>query len=304
MALVPAVAQAAPSSQIKNLGETPGYLATDAQGHAWVAIGGLNETVARVKPGGNVTKFDVPEMDSVGDGALGHNGNMFFTMQNGVVEFDPADPVGTATEHTINSITDARGIAKGSAGRMYAASGDQLVSFKTDDPSDFKDKTVNGMGARDIVVSGGQVFAADFAGGRLIKADKQLVTIKRYDVEGGPQELAAGPQGSIGFGNPGTDPQTVGRLPGNGHPKTTNLPNMTDPFGMAFMPDGKFWFAEFARDRMGTLSTNGQVRHKNGLLPNNSGPRYAAEGKNGVLFVGLQGANGDGEEIAIIKGLN
>ena len=60
MAMVPGAAQAAPSSEIKNLGETPGYLATDAQGNAWVAIGGMNETVARVKPSGNVKKFEVP----------------------------------------------------------------------------------------------------------------------------------------------------------------------------------------------------------------------------------------------------
>jgi streptogramin lyase len=298
--MVPAVAQAAPSSEIKNLGETPGYLATDAQGNAWVSIGGVAETIARVKPSGNVKKYEVPELDDVGDGALGHNGNMFFTESNGVVEFDPADPVGTATEHTINSITDARGIAKGPAGRMYAASGDQLVSFKTNDPSVNKDETVNGMGARDIVVSGGQLFAVDFAGQRIIRATQQLDVKKRYDIGGAPQEAAAGPNGTMAFGNPGTDPQTVGRINPTGQPKTTNLPAMTDPFGMNFMPDGKYWFAEFARDRIGTLSTNGQVQHINNLVPNNSGPRYAAEGKNGVLFVGLETS----DEIAIIKGIN
>jgi streptogramin lyase len=298
--MVPGAAQAAPSSEIKNLGETPGYLATDAQGNAWVAIGGMNETVARVKPSGNVKKFEVPEMDSVGDGALGHNGNMFFTMQNGVVEFDPADPVGTATEHTINSITDARGLTKGPAGRMYAASGDQLVSFKTEDPSVFKDETVNGMGARDIVVNGGELYAVDFAGGRIIRATQKLEVTKRYDIEGSPQEAAAGPNGQVGFGNPGTDPQTVGRINETGKAKTTDVPDMTDPFGMNFMPDGRYWFAEFARDRVGTMSPSGQVKHKNGLLPNNSGPRYAAEGKNGVLYIGLEGS----DEIAIIKGIN
>jgi streptogramin lyase len=300
MAVVPAAAQAAPSSKIKNLGETPGYLATDAQGNAWVIIGGLNETVARVKPGGNVTKFNVPELDNAGDGARGQNGNMFFTVQNGVVEFDPSDPVGSATEHTINSITDARGITKGPAGRMYAASGDQLVSFETADPSNFKDETVNGMGARDIVASGGEIFAADFAGGRIVRATRQLDVTRRYGVGGGPQEMAAGPNGSVAFGNPGTVPQTVGRINATGPAKTTDLPNMTDPFGMAFMPDGKYWFAEFARHRMGTLSPGGKVQHKNGLIPDNSGPRYAAKAKGGVLYVGLEGA----DKIAIIKGIN
>ncbi len=194
LAMLPAAAQAAPSSTVKNLGETPGYLATDGQGNAWVIIGGVNETVARVKPSGNVKKFDVPELNQAGDGALGHDGDMWFTVQNGVVEFDPGDPVGSATEHTINSISDARGITKGPAGRMYAASGDQLVSFKPADPANFKDETVNGMGARDIVASGGDIFAADFAGGRIIRATKNLEVKKRYHVEGGPQEMAAGAQ--------------------------------------------------------------------------------------------------------------
>jgi streptogramin lyase len=183
---------------------------------------------------------------------------------------------------------------------MYAASGDQLVSFKTEDPSVFKDETVNGMGARDIVVADNNLFAVDFAGGRIIRATQQLEVTKRYGVGGSPQEAAKGPNGQMAFGNPGTDPQTAGRINPTGNAKTTNLPNMTDPFGMSFMPDGKYWFAEFAKDRMGTLTPGGQVQHKNGLLPNNSGPRYAAEGKNGVLYVGLEGA----DKIAILKGLN
>ena len=141
---------------------------------------------------------------------------------------------------------------------------------------------------------------ADFAGGRIIRSDRQFDDIKELDVEGGPQELAAGPNGGAAYSNPGTVPQTVGRVGSSGQPDTTNLPELTDPFGMQFMPDGKFWFTEFARDRVGALSQNGQVQHVNGLIPNNSGPRYSAEGKNGVLYVGLEGA----DKIAIIKGIN
>ena len=299
LAAVPA-AHAAPSSAIKNLNETPGEMATDTQRNAWVVIGGVNDTVARVKPSGDIKKYEIPELDNAGGVALGHDDHMWFTVTNkGVVELNPSDPK-NVHEYDIDAIGDARGITRGPAGRMYAASDDQLVSFKPSDPENFKHEAVAGMAARGIAAAKTQIFVADFAGGRIIKASQQLEVLKKFDVGGNPQQVTTGPDGSVAYGNPGTDPQTVGRISANGKPKTTDLPAMTDPFGMAFMPDGKFWFTEFARNRMGTLTTGGNVHHVGGLIPNNSGPRYSGEGKNGVLFVGLELA----DKIAILKGIN
>ena len=300
LAMGAASAQAAPSSKIKNLGETPGYMAADAQGNAWVAIGGMQDTVARVKPNGDVKKYEIPELDQAGGVALGPDNHIWFTVANeGVVELNPGNPE-NVTEHDIAEVGDARGITAGPQGKLWVSSDDQLIAFKPNNPAGYDFRTINGMGAREIASSGGKLFIADFAGGRVIKVtpdgnELDDATVKRYDVEGGPQGISGGPNGSAAYTNPGTDPQTVGRLSSDGHPKTSNAP-MTDPFSIQFMSDGKFWFTEFAPDRMATLSQNGDVQNRNGLVPNNSGPRYSAKGKNGILFVGLE----DIDKIAII----
>ena len=38
-----------------------------------------------------------------------------------------------------------------------------------------------------------------------------------YEVGGGPQGIAAGPGLQIAYGNPGTDPQTIGRITRRDH---------------------------------------------------------------------------------------
>ena len=66
---------------------------------------------------------------------------------------------------------------------------------------------------------------------------------------------------------------------------------------MVFAPDRRFWFAEFAKHKLGRLSLNGDVNQFR--LPDNSGPRYVAAGPKNRLWVSLETS----EKIARIKGV-
>ncbi|MEO8091462.1 MAG: hypothetical protein ABI726_01980 [bacterium] len=280
------------------LSGTPGQITRGSDGNVWVTISGsgLGNDLARIKPNGNVTEYSPAALVNPVGITSGPDGNLWLTRNGGAVRVPPNDP-DSAQDFNLAAITDPRGITRGPKGKLWAASGDQLVSFKPGNPAGFGATTINGMGARGIAASGGKLWIADFGGQRIVRA-KPAGNAKKYNVGGGPQEVASGPDGSIAYANPGTNPQTVGRVGASGKPKKTKAPN-SDPFGMVFAPDHNWWFAEFAKDQLGLLSTNGTVKQFKGL-PNGSGPRYVAKGSNGTLWVSLENS----EKVARIKGVN
>jgi len=296
--LAPASAAAAPHlAGTFDLSGTPGQMTRGSDGNVWVTISGsgLGNSLARVKPSGKVKEYAPAALVNPVGIASGRDGNLWLTRNGGVVRVPPSDP-DSAQDFNIAAITDPRGITRGPKKKLWAASGDQLVSFKPGNPVGADPTTINGMTARGITASGGKLWIADFGGARIVRAAPNGNT-KNYNVGGGPQEVAKGPDGGIAFANQGSDPHTVGRIGKSGGAKKTRVPN-TDPFGMAFMPDGKWWFAEFAKHRLGVLAQNGDVKNFKGL-PDNSGPRYVAKGTGGKLWVSLEGSG----EVARIKGI-
>jgi virginiamycin B lyase len=283
--LTPTAADAAPRlAGTFEVSGTPGQITKGSDGNMWVTLSGsgLGNNLARIQPNGNVTEYSPAALvNPVGITSKGDN--LWLTRNGGVVRV-PVDDPDNAADFNIAPIGDPRGITKGPQGRLWAASNDQLVDFPANNPLGFDATTINNMAARGIASSGGRLWIADFGGQRIVRADPGG-DVKKFNVGGGPQEVASGPQGSIAFANPGDNPQTVGRIRPGGNAKTTNVPN-SDPFGMAFAPDGKWWFAEFAKHKLGKLSTGGEVKQFD--LPNNSGPRYVAVGKQGTLWVSLE----------------
>jgi len=297
--LGPAAADAKPRlAGTFDLSGTPGQITRGSDGNVWVTISGsgLGNNLARIKPNGNVTEYAPAALVNPVGITSGPDHNLWLTRNGGVVRVPPDDP-DSAQDFNLAAISDPRGITKGPEGKLWAASGDQFVSFEPGNPAGFDATTINGMGARGIAASGGKLWIADFGGQRILRV-KPNASFKEYDVGGGPQEVASGPDGSIAYSNPGTDPQTVGRIESSGKPKKTKVPN-SDPFGMVFAPDHNWWFAEFAKDQLGLLSTDGALKQFKDL-PNGSGPRYVAEGSNGTLWVSLENS----QKVARIKGVN
>ena len=97
-----------------------------------------------------------------------------------------------------------------------------------------------------------------------------------YNVGGGPQEVGGGPSGQVLYANPGTDPQTIGRIVPGGLAADDRPPARRDPFGITFGQDGAYWVAEFAAGDLARVTTDGVVTTLGGLPKND--PREITTG--------------------------
>ncbi len=280
-----------------DLSGTPGQITRGPDGNIWVTLSGSgqNNTLARVQPNGDVTEFEPAAVVNPVGITSGPDGNLWLTRNGGVIRVPPADP-DSAQDFDIDKIADPRAIRSGPGGMLWTASADQLVSFAPANPAGFEATTINGMAARGIAASGGRLWIADFGGQRIVSTTPGG-NPSFFAVGGGPQEVAGGPNKQVAYSNPGTNPQTVGRIRQGGTARKTQVPQ-SDPFGIAFAPDGHWWFAEFAKHALGLLSVGGEVEQFKGL-PDNSGPRYLTVGPNGTVWVSLETA----QKVAKIKGV-
>jgi hypothetical protein len=295
--LLPAAADASRLAGVFDLSGTPGQITRGSDGNIWVTISGsaLGNTLARVEPNGDVTEYAPAALVNPVGIVSGRDGNLWLTRNGGVVRVPPSDP-NSAQDFSIGAISDPRGITNGPQQKLWAASGDQLVSFLPGNPAGFSTTTIAGMAARGIAASGDKLWIADFGGQRIVRASPTGGT-KFYDVGGAPQGITRGPRKSVAYTNPGTDPQTVGRIQPPAKPRKTEVPN-SDPFGIVFAPDRNWWFAEFARSKLGVLSRDGRLRQFS-QLPDGSGPRQVAVGPSGTLWVSLETT----QQVARIKGV-
>ena len=283
-----------------DLSGTPGQITRGPDGNIWVTISGSgdNNNLARIRPNGNVTEYSPAALVNPEGIVSGSDGNLWLTRNGGVVRVPPDDP-DSAQDFDIDAIGDPRKIIRVPGGALATASDDQLVSFPAADPNDFDATTIDGMSARSITKSGGNIWIADFHGGdgRIVRVNASSGGTKFFDVGGGPQGIARGPKKGVAYTNPGTDPQTVGRIEQGKNPRKTQVPN-TDPFGITFAPDRNWWIANFASHNLTILNTEGKARRFR-KLPDNSGPRQLSTGPDGTLWVSLETS----QQVARIKGV-
>jgi virginiamycin B lyase len=295
--MLPATAAAKPHlGDTINLTGKPGRIARGPDGNIWVLTDDMNKPLVRISPSGRKKGFDPAALGSATGLTAGPDGALWATQTNEVVRIPVNNPE-NADDFTINAIGGAQDITSGPGGKLYTGSDDQFISFRPSDPTGFDAKTINGMSARGIASSGGLLWIADFGGQRIVSVKPNGTGVRKYATGGGPQTVSEGPGKTIAYGNPGDNPQTVGRITQGGNPKET-VTDMADPFGMRFAKDKRWWFAEFAKARMGILSQSGNVSLFKGL-PANSGPRRITLGPSHTIWVGLENT----KQIAVIKGV-
>ncbi len=277
----------------------PVHLAQGPDGNIWVTLSGGANKLAKVTPAGVVTEYNPVNISAAPVGiAKGPDNLMWVTDTGHVAKFDPADPNGSAVETAIADITDARSIVTGPDNNLWTASGDKLVKIPPANPAGATSTTIAGMSARDIASgTDGNLWIADFGGARIVAATTAGVTTF-HNTGGTPQGIGAGPGGQVVYGNPGTSPQTIGRLTLGAAPLTTNTP-ASDPFGVVFGSDGAFWTANFAKDELGRLTTDGTYTELPGFTAG-SGPRYITTGPGNTLWVSLE----QGKKIGRVTGVD
>jgi streptogramin lyase len=295
--LAPGVAAAPTLDGQFDLSGKPERLALGPDGNIWVTLSGSNNEVARVAPDGTVTEFDVANLANAFGIAAGPDDRLWVTRANKVARFFPANP-GGAEEFQVNDLADPRGITTGPDDNLWAGSNQYALRIPFDDPTNYTAfQALPGGGARGIAAGPDLLWIADFAGERIVSVTTAGAPTN-FNVGGGPQEVAAGPGTQIAYSNPGSDPQTIGRISPGGQALTTPTPG-ADPFGVAFGSDGAYWFAQFATDNLGRLTANGAYTTPVSF-PAGSGPRYIARGQGNTLWVGLETS----ERVARITGVD
>jgi streptogramin lyase len=289
---VPTAAPRAAIADTIPLTAQPEELTAGPDGNVWVALSGSTDDLARVRPGGAVTYYDLPGVAG-GLGALtvGPDKNLWGTLSTGVVKIPPGDPTNPTT-YAINGFTDARGIDLGPDGNLWAASGDKVFRIPPANPVTATDFTVPNMGARGVAAGPRRIWVADGADGRLL-AFRTDGTFTSHDVGGNPQGVAAGPKGQVLYTNPGTTPHTAGRLTVGGTPKLTNLPDTDPSFSVAFGADGAYWVGLFLTRQLARITPEGKVSRL-GRFPQPLKPRFVAGGPKGTIWVSLQDPGNNG----------
>ena len=271
-------------------------VAQGPDGNMWVTLAGgaLGNDVARVTPAGVVTEFDVAELDGSIGITAGPDGNMWVTKATEVSRFAPDDPAGAVGFPA--DIATAQTIVTGPDGNLWTASADKVLRIT---PAGVATPFTVVSGARGIASSGGLLWVADFGGARIVSVTTDGAPTS-YNTGGGPQEVAGGPNGQVAYANPGTDPHTVGRLVAGGSPLTNPTP-ASDPFGVAFGPDGADWFAQFFSNDLGRLAPDGKYTRLTGFAPG-ANPRHIAAGPGNTLWVVLDGT--DVKAVARVTGVD
>lgn len=275
----------------------PGYIAQGPDGNVWTVLTGspLSNDVAKISPAGVVEEFDVPALAGAVSIAAGPDGNLWVTRPAKVARFAPAAPAG-ATEFAVADLAGPRDITTGPDGNLWAAAGDKLLRIPPANPVGYTAFTIAGLDARGLAADDERLWIASFGNGTIYSATTAGVATPHV-VGGGPQEVGAGAGGQVAYANPGSDPQTVGRLTNGGQPLTTPAPG-SDPFGVAFAADQAYWFAQFASGDLGRLSAGGEYSRLTGLSAA-SGPRHIATGPGNTLWVSLEKA----ERVARVTGV-
>ncbi len=272
---------------------TNNELTRGPDGNVWVTLDQTND-VARITPQGQVTEFDPVNLNHPTGITTGPDGQLWVTQSGGVASFSAADP-DAAVKYAINDIGDARPIVAGPDGNMWTVSGDNVITFPTADPTSSTSYPVLVAG-RDIDAGkDGKLWVADF-GSQVVRV-KTDGTAKAFDTGAGSglQALATGPKGQVGYADPTSNPQRVGRIVKG---KVTRTKTEGDPFGVAYGDDGAYWMPRFASSDLLRLTPHGKVSRLGGL-GKNAGPRRIANGPRHTLWVTLDGA----EEVAKVKGV-
>jgi len=285
--LAPATASAAPAvDRVFDLPGTPHQLALGPDGNVWVAMDGVADNIARVRPDGTVDSFTAAAISSPIGIVAGPDGQLWVTESGAVAHFSPSDPA-SARRVDIAGLAPNR-IVVGSDGNLWTGSGDSVVRIRTDERFDaFRPTGL--VGARGIAAgSDGNLYVADFGGAQILGVTTAGVAAGAYPTGGNPQEVVAGPGGQMGFTNPTNVPQQIGRFspPDTSSVRTVDFATGTDPFGIVFADDGAYWIAN-RNDTLTRMTPAGAVTTLGGF-PRGSNPRYLTVGGDRTLWVGLE----------------
>jgi streptogramin lyase len=266
-------------------------------GNMWVTT--EQNSVVRIKPDGTV-QGPFPTTNSVQGITVGPDGNIWASSLVGVVKIPPANPAAADPIPLGGTFANGFGITTGPDGNMWVAGTNQLVRFSTSDPVGTQDVTaIAGLSAKGMDTgSDGLLWIADGSGRILSATATDTPTVTPYQVDGGPQDVAAGLNGQVAYVNPNDTPVEIGLITGG---ILQQIPIATsDPDGVAFGQDRAYWVARASTDDLMRMAPDGSRTTLGGFSnAANVGPRKIATGPGNTLWVTLD----EQEKIGRVSGV-
>jgi virginiamycin B lyase len=254
-------------------------------GNIWLTVEDGTNDVARVTPAGQVTEYDIVDINSAVGIAPGPDGNLWVTDIEKAAKFAPADPEGTDQSFTIAGVGAEGQIVAGPDGLMWVASNNSVVHFAPANPEGTdQEVTVNGaLAPKDIDVAGSLIVIADSSAGNRLVTFTTAGAQQDLPIAGPSQGVAGGPGGQIAYSSPLATPEQVGLIT----PPSPALPIPVpgDPFGVDLGPDGAYWVAQFAEAGVTRFTPTGEARPLP-ALPDESARQITA-GPGNTLWVTL-----------------
>lgn len=288
-----AQASAAPALQgTFEISGQPRQMTLGPDGNVWFTISGSTQSkeFGRITPDGTVTEYDTPNGKAVfgitaGPSVIGGpNDRIWMSQEFSVIKWNPATETGSPIP--VPDLDGPRGLTVDDQSFVWAV--DELGSLiRISAVGVSLEFPVGGSNGRGIAYSGSNLWWADFGQQKIHRSPRATPGAPTsFGVGGGPQEVAAGPDGQIAYTNPGNLPQTVGLISTAGVVNEVPVP-ATDPFGITFADDTAYWVANFASDDLTRLTPEG-VTSAPIKFPAGSGPRYLTKGPDGTLWVALE----------------
>ncbi len=282
--------------QVTGVG-TNNQITVGPDSNIWLTLdSGVTNDLAKITPDGVVTEYDPAAITDPTGITAGPDGNLWVTQNGGVAKFSPADP-GSAVATPIAAITDARAITVGPDANLWTGSETKLVKIPPANPAGATSFTVLTQARWITAGTDGNLWVADGIGGQRVVRVTPAGVATPFPTGGGPQGIAAGPNGQVAYSNPIANPQEVGRIADPGPAQATATP-LADPTGVAFGADQAYWFAQFGTNDLGRLTPDGAYS----TLPiaANTGPRQLTGGPNNTLWVTLDTS----DKVARVSGVN
>lgn len=256
-------------------------------GNLWLTVDDATNDVARIKPSGEVTEYDLENVKSPSGIAVGPEGRLWVTQNEGVASFSPVgDPTKTTTT-TIAQVKAVSSIVAGPDGQMWVATENLVLHFPPASPASFTPIPIAELSPRDIDVAGSLLAIADAN-----STEARIVTLttagveKDFAINGGSQGVAGAPTGQIGFSEqvPKSGKQEeVGTITPPNPAQSQLQPD--DPFGVAFGSDQAFWIVRAGTNGgLARLTPTGQLSLLGGF-PAGQTARQITAGPDNTLWV-------------------
>jgi hypothetical protein len=287
--------------------ETNTKIASGSDGNIWVVVHGVENDVARVTPAGEVTEFELENIEQLSGIAPGPEGKIWVTATGKVASFSPSDPKASQV-FTNNDVTSNAPIVAGPDGQMWVAASNNVVHFSPADPEGSKGSfPVEGLQPRDIDVAGSLIVVADAGKPRIVTLTTagavQPDFVIGHEGVGAAQGVAGSPSGQIAFSDPGASPESIGLI--TPPSPAQEFERDGDPFGVALGSDKAYWIALFGgagQPGVERLTSTGEHTYLGGLKPG-FGARQITAGPNNTMWMTAENNVENEFEVVRISGL-